>query len=183
MAAVVVAAGEAGRFHLISLLLVPLYTRLRREAVLDNFTRGQIYGHILTNPGSHYTRIKGQLRLSNGATAYHLRTLERERYIRSVRSGPLLRFFPTSMELSVFADTVEERLFVAVLENPDCSQKEVAKRCGIDRALAGYHLRRLRWGGVLLARRDGSRHRYRVDPEFLLDDTDRTGRLGRSRTR
>ncbi len=44
---------EAGRYRFLG-LLVPLYTKLKKEEILDDFTRGKIYGYIVANPGDNY---------------------------------------------------------------------------------------------------------------------------------
>jgi hypothetical protein len=64
-------------------LVIPLYTKIRREEVLDHFTRGRIYGMIESSPGVHYTLIKKKVGVGNGTLTYHLSTLEREGFIRA----------------------------------------------------------------------------------------------------
>ena len=90
---------EVVMFALITQLL-PLYSKIRREEVLDQYTRGKIHGYIIANPGEHYNSLKAQLRLKNGTLAYHLRVLEREGYVKSVRDGPFKRFYPQSWKTS-----------------------------------------------------------------------------------
>src|SRR6266702_4746015 len=68
---------EPGR-HAIFGALFPLYTRLKKEEVLDHFVRGQVFGVIKAEPGTNFTEIRDDLGLSNGTLAYHLRTLEVE---------------------------------------------------------------------------------------------------------
>ena len=69
------AAGtEVGKYRLSVLFLLPLYTRLHKEEVLDNETRGMIRGAISTDPGIHFSEIMRRLKLSNGNALYHLVT-------------------------------------------------------------------------------------------------------------
>ena len=91
-------ATEVGYFSLISLFL-PLYVRLKKKDVLSHFTRGQIFGYIQANPGTHYNAIIQDLRLHNGVGAYHLSVLEREGFIRSLRDGIYKRFYPSTMRI------------------------------------------------------------------------------------
>src|SRR2546422_667386 len=83
---------EPGR-HAIFGAFFPLYTRLKKEEVLDHFVRGQVFGVIKTEPGTHFTEIRDNLGLSNGTLSYHLRTLEVAGFIRSEREGMYKRFF------------------------------------------------------------------------------------------
>jgi chitodextrinase len=56
---------EAGLLMLMPLLLL-LYSKIKKEQILDNYTRGQIHGYIIANPGDHYSSIKNALDLNNG---------------------------------------------------------------------------------------------------------------------
>jgi len=78
------AATEYGYLALLSLFL-PLYVRLKKKDVLSHFTRGQIFGYIQANPGAHYNAIIQDLGLRNGVGAYHLKVLEREGFIKSMK--------------------------------------------------------------------------------------------------
>ena len=91
---------ESGRYKFLLLftLLLPLYTRIQKEDVLDQFVRGQIYGFIKTNPGVHYNQILRQVGVKNGTLSYHLGILEKTDLIQSRREGLKYRvFYPTGM--------------------------------------------------------------------------------------
>ncbi|MCK5251740.1 MAG: PKD domain-containing protein, partial [Thermoplasmata archaeon] len=74
------AATEPGKYWF-GLLGAPLFTKT--EDVLDNKTRHALLGIIVTNPGIHYSALREEFGLANGAAAYHLDVLERESFIRS----------------------------------------------------------------------------------------------------
>src|SRR3989337_3529033 len=85
--------------YLFLLFFVPLYSKIKRERVLDHFVRGQIFGYIQANPGEHYNAIKDALGLTNGSLAHHLRTPEREQFLKSKRYGLYRRFYPMNYRL------------------------------------------------------------------------------------
>lgn len=68
-------------------LFMPLYTRLKDNKVLDQFTRGQVFGYVRVHPGDSFTDIKRNLQLENGVLAYHLSVLEKENLVRSRTKG------------------------------------------------------------------------------------------------
>jgi predicted transcriptional regulator len=72
---------------------LPLYSKVKREKILDNFTRGRIYQFILDCPGAHLRFIGNILSVSIGVLVHHLRVLEKSGMIRSVRKGYLKRFY------------------------------------------------------------------------------------------
>ena len=49
---------EVGYLALAFSLASPLFSRLKKEHVLDNFTRGEIFGWVRANPGAHYSAIQ-----------------------------------------------------------------------------------------------------------------------------
>jgi len=71
---------ETGKYKLLALLplLIPLYTRIQKEDVLDQFVRGEVYGFIKTKPGVHYNQIIRELNVKNGTLSYHLHMLEKQ---------------------------------------------------------------------------------------------------------
>jgi hypothetical protein len=75
------------------ILLMPLYMKVRKEKVLDNFMRGRIYQFIIHCPGAHLRFIKRVLGVEMGVLCHHLKVLERSGLIRSDKRGNLKRFF------------------------------------------------------------------------------------------
>ncbi|TLZ69938.1 MAG: hypothetical protein E6K10_09400 [Methanobacteriota archaeon] len=92
-AALGIAGTERGKMAFLSWLVLPLYTRMKKEEVLDQFTRGQIYGYIVVHPGDSYVDVKRNLQLNNGTLTHHLNVLERDGLIRSKNVGTRKLFF------------------------------------------------------------------------------------------
>jgi predicted transcriptional regulator/uncharacterized membrane protein len=139
-------------------LLLPLYVKLRREEVLDHYTRGKIHGYIIANPGEHYNSLKAQLRLKNGTLAYHLRVLEREGYVKTTRDGMFKRFYPMEAPLprrkSEFSG-MQEIVLEHIRAEPGTNQNELARRMGVSSQVANYHIRNLVAAGMVRLERDG----------------------------
>lgn len=160
-----VAGTEIGKYNFLTLMLVPLYSRIKRENTLDNYIRGQIHGYILAKPGCHYNQIKQTLNLNNGTLAYHLRKLEREEFIKSVRDGMYKRFYPVGLKIpkrEIKLSAMQERILDIIRQHPGISQKEVAGEVGISAPAVIYHIGVL--AGAKLVRSDkvGSRMEYRA---------------------
>jgi predicted transcriptional regulator len=139
-------------------LLLPVYVKLRREEVLDQYTRGKIHGYIIANPGEHYNSIKAQLRLKNGTLAYHLRVLEREGYVKTTRDGMFKRFYPEAALLprrrSEYS-AIQEIVLENVRTSPGITQNELARRMGVSSQVVNYHIRNLVAAGAIRLDREG----------------------------
>ncbi|RLF26545.1 MAG: hypothetical protein DRN14_06680 [Thermoplasmata archaeon] len=148
-----VSGNQALRYESLKLVLLPLYSRLRKEKVLDNFTRGSIYGFIVANPGAHYNLIKEELKLNNGAVLYHLNILEKENYIYSKREGMYKRFYPRLHTKSMLGDL--QKKIIAFLEGRQCTLTEIAEQFSLSRRAAGYQMKVLQSMGIVRRMRKG----------------------------
>jgi DNA-binding MarR family transcriptional regulator len=157
---------EVGRYKLIPLTL-PLYSRLKKEEVLDQFTRGRIYEYIRNNPGDHYNSIKQELNLNNGVLAYHLKTLEREDYIKSTRDGIYKRFYPLDVKVQRVNGfgirSVQGRIIMHLIQNPGLTQREISGALNISQQVVSYHLNLMMETGHIRAKRQGKTYRYLVN--------------------
>lgn len=165
---VMLAATEHGKYAFFKFLVVPLYSKIQKEEVLDHFTRGRIYGMIESNPGVHYTLIKKKVGVGNGTLTYHLGTLEREGFIRSEWDGLYKRFYPAQMSRTgdevLELSGVQSELMGHIRTDPGISQKELSQRTGFSKRVISYHISRMAEARLIRIERDGKRMRC-----FALD--------------
>lgn len=174
---VAVSAGstEVGRKGLFA-AAYPLYARARKEKVLDQFLRGQIYGLIRGRPGIHYSRIRRTLEVGNGVLAYHLNVLEKEGFIRPKRLGTRLLYYPTKLPFAlqdveerfplgeepvsgIALSEVQERVVALIKDRPGISQSEIARALGMSKQRVSYHMRNLVLAEVITVIWDSNRTR------------------------
>jgi len=170
-AIIIILMTEVGRVALLGLILVPLYTKIKREKVMDHFVRGRIYEFVCQNPGVNYSAIKAQFKLTNGTVTYHLSMLERQEFIRAKQDGIYKRYFsnnggpsPSDVEPMSLQLTIAR----AIREHPGMTQKEIAKHLGSSKQLVSYHIRRMKKDEQLETRRDG--RSVRVYPNHLTPE-------------
>ncbi|MCK5398126.1 MAG: winged helix-turn-helix transcriptional regulator, partial [Thermoplasmata archaeon] len=139
-------ATEVGKFSLL-LIFLPLYTKLKKDEVLDTYTRGKIHGYIMANPGEHYNAIKRALGMNNGSLAYHLNVLEKEDLVKSKTSGMYKRFYPRDMIIPnggpVHLTEAQKLILKNIEETPGISQKDIAALLGVSASTVNYHITRL----------------------------------------
>ncbi len=136
-------ASENVKYGLL-MIFIPLYSKIKREQVLDHFVRGQIYGYVLANPGEHYNAIKVALNLTNGSLAHHLKTLEREQFVKSKRFGLYRRFYPMHMKIPedgfFTPNEIQKTIVELIRSTPAITQKEIAERLGLTPPTVNYHV-------------------------------------------
>jgi len=137
---------------LLGSFIVQLHVRLAGIDVLENFSRGKIYGYIKGKPGCSFTELKTELRFFNGNLAYHLIVLEKLELVRSVKDGRTRRYFLQEdggrIGKTHFLGKVESRIFRVLDEKGPLSGMEVAKELSISRQRAHYNLRHLQKRGL-----------------------------------
>jgi predicted transcriptional regulator len=154
---------EVGRYAFLTVIFLPLYTKIKKDRVLDHYLRGKIHGYIIANPGEHYNAIKDQLDVTNGALSYHLRVLEREGYVRSRMDGIYKRFYPADMKLPHTQHNIssfQEVILTIVKNNQGLSQKDIAKRIGASSQVINYHIKIMEEGNLIKV--DRTRRKSRV---------------------
>ncbi len=150
---------EVGLYALL-LLLLPMFTRLRHREVLNQFTRGEIYGFIKANPGASLTAVRENLGLSNGVAAYHLRVLLREDYVVARREGGYKRFYPRDMRVPrkrVHFTRLQIDIVEKVRMHPGITQSSLARLLEESKQVVSYNLKVLVAAGVVRVEREGSR--------------------------
>ncbi|MGA1793373.1 MAG: PKD domain-containing protein [Thermoplasmatota archaeon] len=159
---------DIGRWRLF-LLLIPLFSRIRRDEVLDNFERGRIYQYILLNPGDYFSHIKEMLELNSGTLTYHLKVLEQREFIRSVTDGTHKRFYPYGMRVEPGDHRDIQSMILELLAfNPGMSQKEIARSLGVHVSTVNYHINMMVGAGLL--RSDRSRRTQRYEVQYIAQE-------------
>ncbi len=158
---------EAGKYALLHVLTFPLYVRLKKEEVLDHFVRGQIYGFIRSNPGTHYSEIRDTLQVANGTLSHHLQTLEVQGFITSMRQGIYRLFYPEDVKLKpktegIRLSDLQVKLLSHLKRDENIVQGQLAAEMDVTQQCISYNLRLMCKEGLLERERWGRRVVYRV---------------------
>jgi DNA-binding MarR family transcriptional regulator len=159
---------EVGKYGAFKAIMFPLYTRLKKEEVLDHFVRGQIYGHIMAHPGENYSSIKDELKVTNGTLSHHLRTLEVQGFIKSRRIGMHTRFYPIDMKIpqekGIKLSDLQIKIIELIKGNRALTQSDIAEKLNVSQQCVSYNLRLMNREGIIGIERSGRDRKY-----FLMD--------------
>jgi DNA-binding MarR family transcriptional regulator len=159
-----IASTEFGKYGLSNLVLFPLYSRLKKEEVLDHFVRGQIYGYIMSHPGEHYNSLKDTLKVTNGTLAHHLRTLEMQGFIKADRDGVFKRFYPVEMSIprnkGIRLSDLQHHILTMIRADAGTTQQDIAGRLGVSQQTVSYNIRTLSREGLVRMEKEGRMKRY-----------------------
>jgi predicted transcriptional regulator len=173
-----VASSDIRKYAFLS-LFVPLYTRLKKEKILDHEVRGVIYGYIIANPGEHYTAIKKKLKLNNGTLTYHLYVLEREKKIKSVKAGKMRKFYPIGAPIDGIKDAVTHPTQLKIVDlisnRPGITPSEISNALKIKKQRGSYHINKLLNKNVITVKKEGRTPRYYLASQMMAVQCEHCG--------
>ena len=153
---------ETGKYTIMRRLLfliIPLYNKIDRDKVLDHYLRNQIYKYIQTNPGTNYSEIMKDTGVKNGVLVHHLKTLDREGLIKSIRYGMFRRFYPKGVKIPqkeiANLSWFQIRIFNFIRTNPGITPKEIADEVGKSKQVINYHLNLMKNAALVRAEVQG----------------------------
>jgi predicted transcriptional regulator len=166
------ATTEVGRWTVLA-FFIPLYTKLRKDKILDQRTRGLIQGYITANPGANYTIIRDNLDLADGTLTYHLQVLEREGFVYSIREGLFRCFYPQGVPPprrgKLHLSDVQADIVRVVKRIPGITVGEIATAMNRRPNVISYHLKLLKEGGLVRMEEDGRHVRvYPIDTAVAM---------------
>ena len=168
-ATVIIAGGALGlfglaffredlRFIIISILVIPLYSKIEKDEILDHPNRQKIYSCLYKNPGINFTKLQHEIGIGIGTLVHHLNVLENNNFIHSEKKMGFKVFYPKDSDLKN-GNTGKEILLsppqILIIEH--LKEKGISSRMDMEKALninpntIQHHLRRLReWKLVVL---------------------------------
>jgi len=134
-------------------------------------TPDAIAGYLASTPGAHFSKLRDDLQLGTGETQHHLRTLERDGAVESVKDGDYRRYFPAG-RFNAFEQTAlgylrrdtPRGMLVALLREPRTAGTTLAADLDVSRSTVSKYAAELADAGLL-----GTDEGYVVrEPETVL---------------
>jgi predicted transcriptional regulator len=140
-----------------------LFSRVRKDALLDNPIRAQIHAAIEAQPGIHALDLVRLVGKGNGTVEHHLRKLVTGDLVTKVQGTGYTCYFvkgSTDRRDMAAAPLLKSPVAQAVLDaarnRPGLPPSVLARELGVAPATISYHLRRLETAG-LVRMQDGVR--------------------------
>ncbi|MFY4812177.1 winged helix-turn-helix transcriptional regulator [Haloarcula sp. AONF1] len=130
-----------------------------------------IAGYVSAHPGTHFSKLRDDLKLGTGEAQHHLHRLENEGVVTSQKDGDYRRYFPAGqfsefeqVALGYLRRSTARGMLVTLLRRPDVTASELASELDVSRPTVSNYAADLESAG-LLSREDG----YAVtEPETVL---------------
>ncbi|MEF8827672.1 MAG: HTH domain-containing protein, partial [Haloarcula sp.] len=99
-----------------------------------------IAGYVSAHPGTHFSKLRDDLKLGTGEAQHHLHRLENEDVVASQKDGDYRRYFPTGqfsefeqVALGYLRRSTARGMLVTLLRRPDVTASELASELDVSR--------------------------------------------------
>ncbi len=129
----------------------PLFTRFEKDTVLGHPRREALYALILQQPGISLQALGDATGLSRTAVLHHLRLIEQQHLIGSIRKGRSRHYYENGGRFghdqkdayAILQNGRSKEVAEAIRANPGILQKALCQALGIQPSIAHWHVRRL----------------------------------------
>ncbi len=150
-------------------LAVAGYARVQGRAVLEHPGRQQVYEAVRSHPGISMVELSELVGFGGSTLNYHLRVLEKNQLLISIKDGRYVRFFDQQSGLysngrkqvvAALRNKTTSAIAKHIVEHPGVPQCDVAAEFGIAASTVNWHVKRLTDAGLVEKRRDRHFTRY-----------------------
>jgi DNA-binding transcriptional ArsR family regulator len=163
------------------------YARVQGQEVLEHPGRQEVYERVKAAPGINFVQLSEQVAFGSSTLNYHLRVLEKNEYITSVKDGRYLRFFDRQAgtysgsrktQVSALRNTTTAAMARHIRDHPGVAQCDLAAAFGVTASTVNWHMTRLTGAGLVDRQRDAHYTRYYLSQGWSQLPTSEMDRLG-----
>jgi predicted transcriptional regulator len=163
------------------------YARVSGEEVLEHPGRQEVYERVKAAPGINFVQLAAQVGFGSSTLNYHLRVLERNEYITSVKDGRYLRFFDRQagtysgakkVQVSALRNAQTAAMARHIRDHPGIAQCDLAAAFGVTASTVNWHMTRLQSAGLVERHRDAHYTRYYLSQGWSQLPASELERLG-----
>jgi DNA-binding transcriptional ArsR family regulator len=147
------------------------YARVQGEEILEHPGRAEVYERVKAFPGVNFAQLGDQVSFGASTLTYHLRVLEKNGYVHSVRDGRYLRFFDKrsghysgerKTAVSALRNETSAAMARHIRAHPGVPQCDLAAAFSVTPSTVTWHMNRLGAAGLVQKQRDGAHSRYYI---------------------
>jgi len=139
----------------------------KRMALLLHPFRRELYQVLCSNPGTYLLELVDILESPLGTLTWHLRILEREGLVKSIKFAGKRLYFPKMLRsqeaemayLTMRSETAQ-KIFAYVVNNAGCYQEQMAESLEVHHDTVRWHVSRMEDVGLIKVIREGRKKRH-----------------------
>jgi predicted transcriptional regulator len=139
----------------------------KRLTLLLHPFRRDLYQVLCENPGTYLLELVSMLESPLGTLTWHLRILEREGLVKSIKFAGKRLYYPRMLRsqeaemayLTMRSETAR-RIFSYIVNNPGCYQEQMAETLGVHHDTVRWHISRMEEVGLVSVEKQGRKKRH-----------------------
>ncbi|MFX0117224.1 MAG: winged helix-turn-helix transcriptional regulator [Candidatus Hodarchaeota archaeon] len=146
----------------------------RSMSLLMHPARRRIYSLVCESPGTYFHQIGEILNIPTGTLAWHLKKLQEDGLLGTVKHGGKRIYFPIALRspevekiFTILQNETTQRIFLYVVNNSAQTQTEIAQELDLHHDTARYHLSALESVELVELIRDGRTVRASKGPAAI----------------
>ncbi|MCK5239999.1 MAG: helix-turn-helix domain-containing protein [Candidatus Thorarchaeota archaeon] len=143
--------------------------RQKRLTLLLHPFRRDLYQILCENPGTYLLELVDLLESPLGTLTWHLRILEREGLVKSIKFAGKRLYYPkmlrseeAEMAYLTLRSVTARKVFAFVVNNPGCYQEQMAENLGVHHDTIRWHVSRMEVVGLLKVERVGRKKKHNL---------------------
>jgi len=125
-------------------IVAAIYSKIKKDRLLDHRTRQEIVDYLRENPGAYYSQIKKDLGLAHGVLTHHINMLEQQELLFSKQDRSYRRFYLDGMYRKGPIVVGKQKEVLDVIRRiPGLSQSDIGRKLGMGRMIVSYHINAL----------------------------------------
>jgi DNA-binding transcriptional ArsR family regulator len=162
-------------FIIVIVLIVGIYSKIKRDRLLDHETRQRIFDFIKENPGTYYSQIRKDLDLAHGVVTHHLNMMETQELVFSKQDRQFRRFYVDGLYKDAPMVTgVQKKVLDEIRRYPGSAQKQISEHLDLYPMLVSYHVGQLEDLNLVEKKKEGRRNllyaRTKSKEEKIIDE-------------
>ncbi|NWF96591.1 MAG: helix-turn-helix domain-containing protein [Candidatus Thorarchaeota archaeon] len=144
--------------------------RQKRLTLLLHPFRRDLYTILCENPGTYLLELVDMLESPIGTLTWHLRILEREGLVKSIKFAGKRLYYPkmlrtreAEMAYSTLRTETAQRVFAFIVNNPGCYQEQLAEALSVHHDTIRWHVARMEQTGLIRVVREGRTKKHYLD--------------------
>ncbi|TFF95973.1 hypothetical protein EU546_02345, partial [Candidatus Thorarchaeota archaeon] len=144
--------------------------RQKRMALLLHPFRRELYQVLCENPGTYLLELVDILSSPLGTLTWHLRILEREGLVKSIKFAGKRLYYPrmlrsqeAEMAYVTMKSETAQKVFAFVVNNEGCYQEQMAESLGVHHDTVRWHISRMQEVGLVKVIREGRKKKHYLD--------------------
>jgi len=135
---------------------IGIYSKIRKDRLMDHETRQRIVDYVRENPGAYYSQMRKDLDVAHGVLTHHLNMLEQQELLFSKQDRSYRRFYLDGMHRKgPIVVGKQKEVLDMVRRYPGSSQSEIGRRLDMGRMIVSYHINQLEDLGLIFKIRHG----------------------------